>query len=139
MKTKFIIFSLVSSIFLFADYTIQTAQANALETRLKAQFYIQKPIQKEFDKQIEEKPQALSQQLPYYPARAKEAKIEGSLEIKFDVDENGQVQNIRMFDSPAVDVFGLSLLQAMEHWRYETGKPINNLKMIIEFKLSNIN
>lgn len=126
MKTKFIIFSLVSSIFLFADYTIQTAQANALETRLKAQSDTQKP-------------QALSQQLPYYPARAKEAKIEGSLEIKFDVDENGQVKNIRMLDSPAVDVFGLSLLQAMEHWRYETGKPINDLKMIIEFKLSNIN
>ncbi|WP_164971523.1 TonB family protein [Proteus hauseri] len=139
MKTKFIIFSLVSSIFLFADYTIQTAQANALETRLKAQSDTQKPIQKEFDKLSEEKPQALSQQLPYYPARAKEAKIEGSLEIKFDVDENGQVQNIRMLDTPLVNVFGLSLIHAMEHWRYETGKPISDLKMIIEFKLSNRN
>ncbi|MEQ4924860.1 TonB family protein [Proteus hauseri] len=80
------------------------------------------------------RPKILSQPLPYYPVKARANNIDESLKVKFDVDEKGIVQNIRILDSPFVDVFGLSLIHAIEQWRYEPGNPVKDLIMVVDFK-----
>ncbi|WP_261247020.1 TonB family protein [Proteus terrae] len=90
---------------------------------------------KELNLTVKGYPKNLLRVLPNYPVKAAFNRMEGELKVKFDVDENGYVQNIRVLDSPLVDVFGLSLIHAMEQWRYETGKPAKDLNFVMEFKL----
>ncbi|MCT6515822.1 TonB family protein [Proteus vulgaris] len=80
------------------------------------------------------RPKVLSQSLPHYPVKAQANNIEGSVTAKYDVDENGRVQNIRILDSPFANVFGLSLIHAIEQWRYETGNPAKDLITVVDFK-----
>ena len=97
-----------------------------------------KQDQNEIDKlnaTFKDYPKILSQPLPYYPAKALSERTVGELKVKFDVDENGYVQNIRMLDTSSVDVFGLSLINAMKQWRYESGKPTKDLNLLVEFSL----
>lgn len=132
MKRKLAIFSLVSSLFLFNGLSIQATQAHPLDTQLNTQ----SDTQKDVNRTSNEKPKVLSRPFPHYPEKARLEGIEGDLEAKFDVDENGRVENIRILNSTLVDVFGLSLVQAMEKWRYETGKPTKDLKIVMQFRLN---
>lgn len=54
------------------------------------------------------------------------------------MDENGNVQNIRISDDPIAAIFTPSVSLAMKHWRYESGKPAEDLKVVIQFRLENV-
>lgn len=128
MKRTLTILGLLCSLLLLVKYTakeikeIQEVKSDTTE------------IPKEINKTSSEKPKLLSQKLPDYPARARDAKLETDVEVVFDVDENGIVQNIRVFE-PIYGGFHRSIRRAMREWRYETGKPTKDLKIIIEFRL----
>lgn len=143
MNIKLIAFSLISSTFLLNGCIDRSPQIVQPEVPPEMQFYtpIHEPIfltQDEIDKikgiPVKDWPKNVEQPLPYYPVKALSEGIEGQLTVKFDVDENGQVQNIRMLASPLVDVFGLSVIRALEQWRYEEGKPTKDLSAILDFK-----
>ncbi|HEK0787180.1 TPA: TonB family protein [Proteus mirabilis] len=141
MKIKLAILSLLCSTILLSGCATQSVQSDEqphllLKTKLadEPEKMTQSEI-KESNLTVKNYPKNLSRPLPNYPVKAYFQGIEGELKAKFDVDENGHVQNIRMLDSPLVDVFGLSLIHAMEQWRYETGKPAKDLNLVTEFKL----
>ncbi|WP_109850160.1 TonB family protein [Proteus sp. CA142267] len=141
MKIKLAILSLFCSTILLNGCATQSIQPDAQSNLLLKTKLVDEPEKmtqseiKESNLTVKNYPKNLSRPLPTYPVKAATQGIEGGLKAKFDVDENGHVQNIRLLDSPLVDVFGLSLIHAMEQWRYETGKPAKDLNLVIEFKL----
>ncbi|HEK2898686.1 TonB family protein [Proteus terrae] len=130
MKRTLAVLGLICSILLFVKYTVKEIK------EIQAIQIDPVDIQKEVDKTSSEKPKLLSHKLPDYPTRALDAKLESDVEVVFDVDENGIVQNIRVFEPVHVG-FHRSIRRAMREWRYETGKPTKDLKIIIEFRLEN--
>lgn len=140
MKIKLAILSLLCSTILLNGCATQSIQPDAQSNLLLKAKLVDEPekiTQNEIDKSnftVKNRPKNLLRVYPDYPVRAYYQGIEGTLNIKFDIDENGYVQNIRMLDSPLVDVFGLSTIHAMEKWRYESGKPAKDLNLTMEFK-----
>ncbi|MBG6026265.1 TonB family protein [Proteus mirabilis] len=132
MKKTLVVLGLLCSILFFVKYI-----AKGIEKTQEIQMD-SVDVQKEVGKESSEKPKLLSQKLPDYPARARDAKVESDVEVVFDVDENGLVQNIRVFE-PVYMGFHRSIRRAMREWRYETGKPTKDLKIIIEFRLEDEN
>lgn len=126
MKIKFILLGVFGGIFLLSGFV-----AHAIKT-------IPLDMQKEATVVSVEKPKIVSRQFPYYPTGAKTANIEGDVEVRFDVDKNGNVQNIRISDDPIAAIFAPSVSLAMKHWRYESGKPAKDLKVVIQFRLENV-
>lgn len=58
---------------------------------------------------------------PRYPRRAKIRKIEGYVNLKFTIDENGYVKDIVVLDSKPKDTFDESAIKALKKSRF---KPI---------------
>ncbi|QIG04876.1 TonB family protein [Proteus sp. ZN5] len=140
MKIKLAILSLFCSTILLNGCATQSIQSDTQSNLLLKPKLADKPEKmtqseiKESNLTVKNYPKNLLRIYPNYPVKAAFNRIEGELKVKFDVDENGHVQNIRMLDTPLVDVFGLSLIHALEQWRYETGKPAKDLNLVIEFK-----
>ena len=133
MKIKLAILSLFCGTILLNGCAIQSIQPDAQSNLLLKPKLADEPEKmtqseiKELNLTVKGYPKNLLRVLPNYPVKAAFNRMEGELKVKFDVDENGYVQNIRVLDSPLVDVVGLSLIHAMEQWRYETGKPAKDL------------
>ncbi len=137
MKIKLAILSLLCSTILLNGCAIQSTQSDVQLLKAKLADKPEEITQSEINESnltVKNHPKNLLRVFPNYPAKAYSQGIEGALNIKFDIDENGYVQNIRMLDSPLVEVFGLSTIQAMEKWRYESGKPTKDLNLTMEFK-----
>lgn len=122
------ILSLVSSLFfvsiLLMGCTHQTTQNTTLEGAINNDNALSL-----------KRPKAIVQPLPGYPVKAYYQKIEGSLNIKFDIDEKGMTQNIRIKESPLIDIFGLEVIKTIEKWRYEPGEPVKDHIVTIEFNM----
>lgn len=54
--------------------------------------------------------------------------------VKFDVDAEGRVQNIRIIDSHPSGIFDNEMRMAMQKWRYESDKPKKDVIVNIRFK-----
>lgn len=54
--------------------------------------------------------------------------------VKFDVDAEGRVQNIRIIESHPSGIFDNEMRVAMQKWRYESGKPKKDVIVNIRFK-----
>lgn len=65
---------------------------------------------------------------PEYPMRARQDGIEGFVQIRFDIDPQGRVQNARVTAAKPRGVFEQSALRAIKKWRYrptvEDGKAV---------------
>lgn len=83
-------------------------------------------------------PKPIKRQNPGYPERARALGIEGTVKILFDVDDSGQVQNLRIVSATPKNMFEREIRQVARGWRYESGKPGKDLNITIEFKLSGV-
>ncbi|CAI1920689.1 TonB family protein [Serratia proteamaculans] len=54
--------------------------------------------------------------------------------VKFDVDAEGRVQNIRLLESHPSGIFDNEMRMTMQKWRYESGKPTKDVIVNIRFK-----
>jgi protein TonB len=79
---------------------------------------------------------------PRYPRAALVSGIEGSVTMKIDVNENGEVENIRITGGQQKTIFQDEARRAVEKWKYKpfldaNGKPIRKTDHSIEvdFKL----
>nr|WP_086956424.1 TonB system transport protein TonB [Xenorhabdus innexi] len=82
-------------------------------------------------------PRALSRADPVYPDRARQLGTEGSVQVKYDIDENGRVKNIEILSAEPKNVFDRHVRNAMKKWRYEK-KPATGYVTTIEFKLTGV-
>ncbi|PHM60309.1 TonB system transport protein TonB [Xenorhabdus ishibashii] len=82
-------------------------------------------------------PKALNRPEPAYPSRAKQLGTEGTVKVKFDIDENGRVKNIEIISADPKNIFESEVKKAMKKWRYEKIPAIGHITTI-EFKTTGI-
>ncbi|WP_338882392.1 TonB system transport protein TonB [Xenorhabdus sp. TH1] len=86
---------------------------------------------------VQNGPKALNRPDPVYPSRALQLRTEGTVKVKFDVDENGRVKNIKIISANPKNVFEREVRNAMRKWRYEK-IPATGYITTIEFKTTGI-
>lgn len=78
---------------------------------------------------------------PTYPIYAVRNKIEGYVEMTFDISKSGEPINISVLKSIPEGVFDKAAIKALSNWRYapkiENGVPVQQtkLKVRLDFKL----
>ncbi|PHM64076.1 transporter [Xenorhabdus stockiae] len=87
--------------------------------------------------EVQSGPKALSRIDPVYSDRARQLGIEGSVQVKYDIDENGRVKNIEILSAEPKNLFDREVRNAMRKWRYEK-KPATGYVTTIEFKLTGV-
>lgn len=58
---------------------------------------------------------------PVYPMRARRKGIEGWVKVRFEVDEQGRVQQLQVLEGKPRGVFDKSVIQCVSKWRYKPG------------------
>ncbi|MAK61739.1 MAG: TonB family protein [Ponticaulis sp.] len=79
-------------------------------------------------------PVLIKQVPPEYPRGAERRKIEGTVGLQFEVDDNGKVANITVVSESMPGVFDKAAVDALEQWRFEKGNPGNG-EITIAFAL----
>ncbi|MDC9592357.1 TonB system transport protein TonB [Xenorhabdus sp. IM139775] len=82
-------------------------------------------------------PKALNRPEPTYPSRALQLGTEGTVKVKFDIDENGRVKNIEIVSATPRNIFEREVRNAMRKWRYEK-IPATGHITTIEFRTTGI-
>ncbi len=72
---------------------------------------------------------------PGYPRTAAKQKIQGSVTLRFDLNEQGKVLNAQVVESTPAGVFDESALKAFKQWHFATGEKRSNLRYTMNFQL----
>lgn len=81
-------------------------------------------------------PRLLTSAYPAYLYYAVANRIEGFVEVKYDVGSDGKVSKIWMVKSEPQHLFDSSVISAMSKWRFERDKPYQGMRKRLQFKLS---
>lgn len=90
-----------------------------------------------------ERPHAVLQETanPTYPIHAVRNRIEGYVQMSFDINENGEPVNIHVLKSVPEHIFDKAAIKALSNWKYapkaENGVAVmqKNLQVQLDFKL----
>ncbi|AGH73548.1 TonB family protein [Edwardsiella piscicida] len=80
-------------------------------------------------------PQAASRPEPVYPQRALALHIEGRVKLRFDVDSEGRVGNVTILSADPPGVFEREVKRAARRWRYQPGRPGQNVEVTVYFRI----
>jgi protein TonB len=72
--------------------------------------------------QVDVSPRRLSTPLPVYPAWARSRRIEGSVTLRYTVDEDGRVRDVQVEEVTGDERFAAVAREAVAVWRYEPGQ-----------------
>ncbi|MEM9102807.1 MAG: energy transducer TonB [Pseudomonadota bacterium] len=82
-----------------------------------------------------EKREPITRVPPKYPRKAAEQGIEGFVSLKFDIDKQGNIRNIRT-TSTIEPLFVKSSRRALSQWKYQTSdKPTYDHQVTLDYKL----
>ena len=81
-------------------------------------------------------PPVLSSVQPRYPPIATRRKLEGRVELSFDVRPDGRVDNVAVVSSDPPDVFDREAVAAMERWRFAPQANASSGRRVFDFKLN---
>ncbi|WP_166638016.1 energy transducer TonB [Halanaerobium saccharolyticum] len=78
---------------------------------------------------------------PEYPSNLRRRNIEGEVIVSLRVDEEGQVQNLKIYKSSGYDSFDQSALNAISNWKFKAAEKDGNqvaviVNLPIRFKLN---
>lgn len=82
---------------------------------------------------------------PSYPREAKNAQVEGTVYLEFDISKRGIPRNIRILESQPEGVFDVAAINAVKKWRYarkfSNGEAIEtpNFRNRVNFRLDEMN
>ncbi len=90
--------------------------------------------------EVDEAPVMIYQVKPIYPLRAKRANIEGFVRVRFLVDAEGTVREIKVLKAHPKGYFEEAVREAVSRWRFipgrREGKPVNTwMAVTIRFEL----
>ncbi len=71
--------------------------------------------------ELDQAPRAVVKMPPVYPFKAREQGVEGVVQVKILVREDGSVGEVQIMDSRPKDVFDDSVINAVQKWRFEAG------------------
>ncbi len=71
--------------------------------------------------ELDQAPRAVVKMPPVYPFKAREQGIEGVVQVKILVKEDGTVGEVLILDARPADTFDESVLVAVPRWRFEPG------------------
>lgn len=79
---------------------------------------------------------------PIYPMRAKRLSIEGSVRVRFLVNEEGTIEDIEVIEADPPDVFETSVFNCVSKWRFKPGTiegiPVKTwAETVVRFELEN--
>ncbi len=80
-------------------------------------------------------PVLVKQVPPEYPRGAERRELEGTVDLKFTVDESGTVGGIEVVGASMPGVFDSAAEKALEQWKFESGSP-GEAEVTIVFALS---
>ena len=73
---------------------------------------------------------------PKYPEKAVVENIEGSVVLKFDIDQAGSVKNVEVVNGSPAYVFDKVAKTALEQWRYEASNSYHKNNLVqLDFAL----
>jgi periplasmic protein TonB len=72
--------------------------------------------------ELDQSPRPVVKTPPVYPYKAREQHVEGVVQVKILVREDGSVGEVLILDSRPKDVFDDAVLAAVPRWRFEPGK-----------------
>ena len=81
------------------------------------------------------KPTPLDRPQPAYPSLAEAAGIEGKVRVRFDVQADGAVANVRVIESSPPLLFDAVALYAVSSWQYEPGQAAESQQVALRFDL----
>lgn len=92
--------------------------------------------------QVDRAPMVASQLPPPYPYSARRRGIEGAVQVRFLVDEQGQVQHLEIMNARPSGVFEESVLRSVPRWRFRPGRKDGRavatwVETTIKFELKN--
>ncbi len=92
--------------------------------------------------QVDRVPMASSRLNPTYPYTARRRGIEGTVQVRFLVDEKGRVQHLEITGAKPRGVFEESVLRSVPRWRFRPGRKDGQavatwVETTINFKLEN--
>jgi protein TonB len=90
--------------------------------------------------EVDQVPMPIFKTKPFYPYRARRLNVSGEVEVKFLVDEKGNVSKAQILKSGPEGIFDESVLKAIPSWRFSPGKVGGHavstwVVMTIEFKM----
>lgn|GEM_PF-1721732 len=69
-----------------------------------------------------------------YPDRAEKLRIDGEVNLLYDVNVYGETENIRLMSIYPKYVFDRSVKQQVSRWRYPKGEPRKDVPLKVIFK-----
>ncbi len=93
--------------------------------------------------EVDQMPMTIFKMKPVYPYRAKWLHINGKVDVKFLVNKNGYVSDIKILKSTPPGIFDDSVLNALPSWKFSPGKVHGHavstwIVTTIEFKLEGV-
>lgn len=82
-----------------------------------------------------EGPVLVKQVPPEYPRGAERRELEGTVDLKFVVDDAGKVASVEIVDASMPGVFDAAATKALQKWKFEAGSPGEG-EVTLAFKLS---
>jgi protein TonB len=72
--------------------------------------------------ELDQPPRAVVRTPPEYPYRARQRRIEGSVQVRFLVNVDGTTSQVTIVDSQPPGVFDQAAVDAVSRWRFEPGR-----------------
>nr|WP_281434534.1 TonB family protein [Erwinia phyllosphaerae] len=70
----------------------------------------------------------------FYPRNAWHLRASGQVSLIYDINQNGEVTNIRIIDSKPYMMFDEIVKDSIRKWRFKSGLPKKDIPLTVKFE-----